>query len=52
MIKEQIEKKREEMISLANSEGLQSPNVIKLSKELDVLIYQELTTEKGVGCNE
>lgn len=40
MLKEEIEKKRKEMIIAVNKNGLSSNTVVRLSQELDVLIYK------------
>lgn len=39
-LNEKINKKREEMINVAGKMGLQSPEVLAISQELDILINE------------
>ncbi|CAI9395537.1 MULTISPECIES: aspartyl-phosphate phosphatase Spo0E family protein [Bacillaceae] len=49
-LRDQIERVREEMLKIAFSEGFNSPEAIKKSKELDELIlrYQQMNQNESV----
>ncbi|MGN8845717.1 Spo0E family sporulation regulatory protein-aspartic acid phosphatase [Niallia sp. HCP3S3_B10] len=49
-LRDQIERVREEMLKIAFTEGFNSPEAIKKSKELDELIlrYQQMNQNESV----
>jgi len=47
----EIEKRRQQLIQMANKHGLNSTKVIRLSRELDILLVQYQTAQLSLSTS-